>query len=390
MSVQGRNTPRIGRRVLPDAPDNPFRRRRESAVPDPETNLAGAGPQALLALLRAFPEPALLVGDDRRVLAINAAAGDLLGAAAVGNSVFAVLRQPEAMEALGRVLATPGAPAAEARVEHTTPAGETTYRMVVRRLDPQGGVAASLVTFNDVSHIEEAEQMRRDFVANVSHELRSPLTVLSGFIETLRGAARDDATARARFLEIMEQEAQRMNRLVDDLLSLSRVEVNERVRPRQEISLDEVLRATFAALRPQFEDNGITLDFDGGAVDHHLLGDRDQLTQVFHNLVENALKYGGAGGRVGVTVRRHERLPGFSGPVLAVEVMDRGEGIAPMHLPRLTERFYRVDTHRSREMGGTGLGLAIVKHIVNRHRGRLLIRSTPGEGSVFTVVLPVS
>lgn len=232
--------------------------------------------------------------------------------------------------------------------------------------------------------------MRRDFVANVSHELRSPLTVLSGFIETLQGSARDDAEARARFLAIMQQEAQRMNRLVGDLLSLSKVEANERIRPREQVAMGDVLRTTLAALRPQIEENGIAVDFDdrgGGAT---LLGDRDQLVQVFHNLIENAIKYGGAGGRVGLALRAHDRWPGFTGPVLAVAVSDNGEGIDPIHIPRLTERFYRIDSHRSRQMGGTGLGLAIVKHIVNRHRGRLGIESTRGQGTTFLVVLPRS
>jgi two-component system phosphate regulon sensor histidine kinase PhoR len=389
MSVEGRMPPRDGLPVGASMPDNPFRRRRESAMPDAGASADGPATKLAVALIEAFPEPALLVGMERRVLAANAAATDMLGRGTVGNSVFAVLRQPEAMETLNRVLSNDATAQAEARVEHATASGETTYRLVVRRLSPKTGLDAALVTFIDISHIEEAEQMRRDFVANVSHELRSPLTVLSGFIETLRGAARNDPEARERFLEIMEQEAQRMNRLVDDLLSLSRVEVNERVRPRHELELGQVLRATFAALRPQIEDNGITLAFDEGAGGHRITGDPDQLTQVFHNLVENAIKYGGAGGRIGVTVRRHDRMLGFSTAVLSVEVTDSGEGIDPVHIPRLTERFYRVDTHRSREMGGTGLGLAIVKHIVNRHRGRLVIRSTPGEGSVFTVLLPV-
>lgn len=358
-------------------------------MPETDASLSGGNAQLAIALLEAFPEPALLVGGEKRILAANPAATEMLGRGIVGNSVFAVLRQPEAMEALGRVLSNSATPEAEARMEHASASGETTYRLVVRRLSEKSGLNGALVTFIDISHIEEAEQMRRDFVANVSHELRSPLTVLSGFIETLRGAARNDAEARERFLVIMDQEAQRMNRLVDDLLSLSRVEVNERVRPRKEIELGSVLRATFAALRPQFEDNGISLQYDDGARAYTIAGDSDQLTQVFHNLVENAIKYGGSGGQIWVTMRQHDRMPGFSTPVISVEVRDQGEGIDPVHIPRLTERFYRVDTHRSREMGGTGLGLAIVKHIVNRHRGRLVIRSAPGEGSVFTVLLPI-
>lgn len=179
-----------------------------------------------------------------------------------------------------------------------------------------------------------------------------------------------------------------MNRLVDDLLSLSKVEANERVRPRATVSLIDVIRSTLAALRPQIEDNGIALTVDDSGGPFRVIGDHDQLTQVFHNLIENAIKYGGTGGHVGVVLTCHERWPGFTSPVISVEVSDRGEGIDPVHIPRLTERFYRVDSHRSRDLGGTGLGLAIVKHILNRHRGKLMIESTRGLGSTFTVILP--
>jgi two-component system, OmpR family, phosphate regulon sensor histidine kinase PhoR len=349
-------------------------------------------------LLRDLPEPLLLVGSDNRIVVANRAATDMLGEQLVGQSAYAAIRQPEALAALDRgqrraseTGATASPPrTAEARFIHTTASAETTFRMVVTPVDPGTGLSGVLVSFHDISHIEEAEQMRRDFVANVSHELRSPLTALAGFIETLRTTARDDAAARERFLEIMEQEAGRMTRLVSDLLTLSRVEVSERVRPRDEVQLEDAIRTTLAALRPQIEDSGIRLEFDPGEGGPRVLGDRDQLIQVFHNLIENAVKYGGSGGVVQVRVRENLRLPGFSGPVVAVDVIDHGEGIDPLHIPRLTERFYRVDTHRSREMGGTGLGLAIAKHIINRHRGRLTIRSTRGEGSTFTVLLPAA
>jgi two-component system phosphate regulon sensor histidine kinase PhoR len=217
-------------------------------------------------------------------------------------------------------------------------------------------------------------------VANVSHELRTPLTALLGFIETLRGAARDDAVARERFLGVMEREAARMNRLVSDLLQLSRVEAAERVRPADPVDLAQVLAMTLTAVRPLAEAAGVELVFDapGSLV---VPGDADQLTQVFQNLIENAVKYGGAGKRVTITLSQGDRGA-------EVAVRDLGEGIAAIHIPRLTERFYRVDSHRSREKGGTGLGLAIVKHIVNRHRGRLVIDSSEGKGSTFTVILP--
>ncbi len=354
--------------------------------------------RACAALLEALPEPVLLVGAENRILMANPAAADLLGEGLEGRPVLSVIRQPDAVAAVERALAPgPGAgPGAgegagarhEARFVLTTPAAETTFRMVAHRLDPAVGLEGVLISFLDVSHIEEAEQMRRDFIANVSHELRSPLTVLAGFIETLQGTARDDSAARERFLAIMADEAQRMNRLVADLLSLSKVEANERIRPRETVVLAEAVRATLAALRPQIEQFDIALSLEDGIGEAALLGDRDQLVQVFHNLVENAIKYGGPGARVGVALHSHDRWPGMPGEVLTVAVTDSGEGIDPIHLPRLTERFYRVDNHRSRQMGGTGLGLAIVKHIVNRHRGRLSVESRRGQGSTFMVILP--
>ncbi len=348
-------------------------------------------PADLNLLLAALPEPVILLRGDHRIVLANPGAEELLGRGLIGQSVFAVIRQPEALGAVERALGPDGATRgarSETRYIHTTAAAEITYRVVIHRLDPPARDFALAVSFLDISHIEEAEQMRRDFVANVSHELRSPLTVLTGFIETLQGAARDDAEARKRFLDIMAREAQRMNRLVDDLLSLSKVEANERVRPRATINLVDVIRTTLAALRPQIEDNSIALMLDDTGGPFRVIGDHDQLTQVFHNLIENAIKYGGAGRQVGVVLTRHDRWPGFFGPVISIEVSDRGEGIDPIHIPRLTERFYRVDGHRSREMGGTGLGLAIVKHILNRHRGKLMIESTRGIGSTFTVILP--
>ncbi|WP_338048860.1 ATP-binding protein [Rhodobaculum claviforme] len=342
------------------------------------------------ALLAGVPEPLLWVGAGNRIRMANPAAHELLGARLEGQSALLAIRQPEPVAALERAAAAAPGTRMEARYILTTPAAETIFRMVAHRLAPAGALEGVLVSFLDISHVEEAEQMRRDFVANVSHELRSPLTVLSGFIETLQGSARDDAPARERFLAIMAQEARRMNRLVGDLLSLSKVEANERVRPRDVVRMADVIGATLAALRPQIEEEGIRLSVRGLAPGEggELPGDRDQLEQVVHNLVENAIKYGGTGGAVRITLEAHASWPGFSGPVLTLAVADDGEGIDPIHLPRLTERFYRVDSHRSRQMGGTGLGLAIVKHIVNRHRGRLSIDSVRGKGTTFLLVLP--
>ena len=343
--------------------------------------------EPIAAVLSGIPEPVVLAGPDNRILAANRAATDALGPGLTGQPVHAVFRQPEALAALDRAAAT--GEETQARLNLPTRSFDAIYRMTVHPCSPAGGGAGlTVISLADVGHIEEAEQIRRDFVANMSHELRSPLTVLTGFIETLKGPARNDAEARARFLAIMEGEAQRMNRLIGDLLQLSRVEANQRVRPRDPVDVAEVVRATLTALRPQIEDRRLVAGFEAPQGALSVPGDRDQLVQVFHNLVENAIKYGGAGGGVWIAARIEPRLVGFSGPVVVVEVADRGEGIDPMHLPRLTERFYRVDSHRSRAMGGTGLGLAIVKHIVQRHRGRLSIRSARGEGSCFTVFLP--
>jgi two-component system phosphate regulon sensor histidine kinase PhoR len=233
-------------------------------------------------------------------------------------------------------------------------------------------------------------QMRRDFVANVSHELRTPLTALIGFLETLKGPARNDPEGQARFLSIMEAEAQRMNRLVDDLLSLSRVEAEERVRPTARINLGDLVRSTLHGLVPLAKDGGVTLEMALPAVPVTVPGDDDQLRQVLSNLVENAIKYSGTGAQVTVALSEPAYEPRVRTQGVRLTVSDTGDGIDPIHLPRLTERFYRVDGHRSREMGGTGLGLAIVKHIVNRHRGRLRIDSEPGQGTVFTVILPAA
>ena len=332
-------------------------------------------------LVAAVPLPVLVIGQSSRILAANPAAEARFGAGLTGRHYLMVLRQPVLQEAVEAGL--DGAETQSVRlVRPQGQGGDEVFRVTVAPLTRPAG---TVLTFEDITESEQVGQMRRDFVANVSHELRTPLTALSGFIETLGGAARDDAAARDRFLAIMAREAGRMNRLVQDLLHLSRVEAAERVRPTTRIDLQKVLATTLGSLRPLAEDAGVRLEVEGETGPLPLLADQDQMIQVLSNLIENAVKYGGAGGVVTLRLTR-DALPG--GPAIRVDVIDRGEGIDPVHLPRLTERFYRVDGHRSREKGGTGLGLAIVKHIVNRHRGRLRIDSTVGKGSVFSVLLP--
>ena len=348
----------------------------------------------IAAVLQAVPLPLLVVDGRARLIAANAAAEAMFGPDLLDRPFVTVLRHAGVIEALERVLAAgPGAGGAAARqVLNGTIAAQgrdLACEITITALEPALGRGA-MVALADTSRLAQAEQMRRDFVANVSHELRTPLTALLGFIETLRGPARNDAAARDRFLAIMEREAGRMNRLVADLLSLSRVEADERRRPGERLDLALLVRGVGATLSGTAEAAGVRLALEALDRPVWVSGDQDQLVQVFQNLVDNAVKYGASGGIVTLRLRHLPYEPVLRGPAVAVEVEDRGDGIDPLHLPRLTERFYRIDAHRSRAQGGTGLGLAIVKHIVNRHRGRLRIDSTPGEGSRFTVILPAA
>ncbi|MCH1466908.1 MAG: ATP-binding protein, partial [Rhodobacteraceae bacterium] len=247
----------------------------------------------------------------------------------------------------------------------------------------------TLLCFEDQSDREHVSQMRRDFVANVSHELKTPLTALLGFIETLNTSARADASARERFLKIMEREAQRMNRLVSDLLSLSQVEAVERMRPNEVVDVSRLLQETATTLAPVAEARGVRLHVVNADRLVKMAGDKDQLRQVFINLIENAIKYGGPNNEVSVTLSDIRYQTRLRCEGIAISVADKGPGIDALNIPRLTERFYRIDSHRSREMGGTGLGLAIVKHIVSRHRGVLKIDSAVGKGSEFKIILPI-
>ena len=340
--------------------------------------------------LDALPEPLLLLDADRKVVRANRAATSLLGGEVTGRHISASLRNPQLIEAVEQTVE-----GAEGRdIEFTLQAPvERTFAARVERLpEPREGGAAVLLALVDFTAVRRTDQMRADFVANASHEIRTPLATLMGFIETLQGSARDDAAARERFLAIMDQHSKRMARLVEDLLSLSRIEMNEHTPPTEAVSLPPLLANVRNTLAWRAEQRGVTVGIDAEEGLPPVIGNGDELTQVFLNLVDNAIKYGDEQDTVRVDVRRIAEAEaagwraGNDGAV-AVAVADRGGGIPREHLPRLTERFYRVDKARSRELGGTGLGLAIVKHIVNRHRGALTIDSAPGEGSTFTVYL---
>lgn len=329
------------------------------------------------SILETMPDPLILVGPGRAIIRANLAAQ-----ATFGTELSAVLRHPELRAAMERLSAS--GTAQEADITIAAPIKRQIHATVFRVV---GGRMAALLS--DRTRERAVEQMRADFVANASHELRTPLASLIGFIDTLRGPAADDPPAQARFLSIMSDQAERMNRLIDDLLSLSRIEMTEHRPPTDHVILPELLRFTAASFEPRVAARDITLQVIIDPALPAVVGDDDQVGQVLQNLIDNAVKYGKPGGMVRVTARPVD--PGGVWPPrpgVLLSVFNEGPGIPREHLPRLTERFYRVDTGRSRAVGGTGLGLAIVKHIVNRHRGRLVIESQEGEGATFNVWLP--
>ena len=339
-------------------------------------------PGVVRDVFECLADPVIVLGPSGHVVFANRASQGILGAQFERKHISAVLRTPSVLEAVDRALA--GGEGETVGFSFLVPV-ERHYEAYVTRVGRGGSPDAGLVLIqlHDITAIRRAEQMRADFVANASHELRTPLAAVGGFIDTLRGHAKDDAEARERFLDIMSVETGRMRRLIDDLLSLTRIELNEHNPPAGVADIDTIVRDAAAALAPLAAADNVTID-----VARHgqlfVKGDRDELIQVFQNLIHNAIKYGRSGGRVRVALGRE----GADRVYAAVE--DEGEGIPRDAIPRLTERFFRVDVKRSRERGGTGLGLAIVKHILNRHQGRLQIESTPGKGSIFTVFLPAA
>jgi two-component system, OmpR family, phosphate regulon sensor histidine kinase PhoR len=341
----------------------------------------------LRAVVAGLPDPVVALDRDGRVLAFNDRARALAPALRQGEPVAFALRMPELIEAIGRAAAE----GTEQRVVYSerVPIDRwfETIVMPVKREPTAAKPDFVLMTFHDLTPLRRVEEMRADFVANASHELRTPLAALLGFIETLQGSAREDTKARERFLAIMQEQARRMARLIDDLLSLSRIELNAHRRPDTPVDLVPIVRQVVDGLETLARDRGVTVHIDATKA-LPVLGDHDELLRIFENLVENALKYGAAGKRVDIKIGPGSSADGE--PEAQVSVRDYGPGIAPEHLPRLTERFYRVDVTESRAQGGTGLGLALVKHILNRHRGRLTIDSAPGAGAAFTIHLPTA
>ena len=335
-------------------------------------------------ILERLPDPLIVLAGDRDVRRTNAAAR-----MAYGDDMAAVLRNPDLRSAIERTFASGSVQTADLTLP--VPVERDVHASVVPMDPPLADGGRAIIVLSDRTRERMVERMRADFVANVSHELRTPLTSLIGFIETLRGPAADDPPAQARFLGIMAEQGARMNRLIDDLLSLSRIELTEHQPPAEMVDLKELLIRLVAGFEPRLGERNTSLDLRFAEALPPIAGDSDQIAQVVQNLLDNAMKYGKEGGTVGLTVDRASqdgRWPSRAGLVIAVS--DQGAGIPRDHIPRLTERFYRVDKGRSRAVGGTGLGLAIVKHIVNRHRGQLIIDSEIAVGTKVSVWLPLA
>jgi two-component system, OmpR family, phosphate regulon sensor histidine kinase PhoR len=337
-----------------------------------------------------LPDPLLLLDASARVVFANKAMREVVGTDRHNKPVSSVLRTPAVLNAIERTVAT-GEPTS---VAFSIPVPVVRhYQAYATRMEQSPHLTALLL--HDLTAVIRAEEARADFVANASHELRTPLAAVSGFIDTLKGHAKDDEEARVKFLDIMSEEAGRMRRLIDDLLSLTRIELNEHVPPSGTVDIAGLAHNAAAALQSLAKADNVTIAVADGADLPAIRGERDELIQLLQNLIHNAIKYGRDGGHVWVSFALAPSSvtpPGRrgGGAMVAVSVRDDGEGIPREAIPRLTERFYRVDVQRSRERGGTGLGLAIVKHIANRHGGRLTIESKPGEGSTFTVFLPTA
>ena len=398
----------------PDSAAGPSRSGGEAAPLRP-----GADYALLESLFEALDDPVLVVSGreaddiaDRRVVLANAAARELLRLPREGGLLVSVLREPAVLEAVdealfGGLTRTTDYAGVGAQTRH--------WRALTRPLAPADGRQRALVVLRDETEVRRMELMRVDFLANASHELRTPLASLAGFIETLKGHAREDPKARDRFLDIMAAQAERMSRLVGDLLSLSRIELNEHIPPSGRVDLARAAGDVVDAVSVLSAERKVRVALKDPSVSAPIHGDRDEIVQVIQNLVDNAIKYSPPGAEVQIELQPSVTLEQASAPwsggnrgagatrlplvtpdrepglrYAAVTVRDQGPGMDREHLPRLTERFYRVEGQKSGERAGTGLGLAIVKHIVNRHRGGLTVESAPGEGARFTAYFPVA
>ncbi|MEM6932893.1 MAG: ATP-binding protein [Pseudomonadota bacterium] len=370
-----------------EAPRHLPERSPATQPPRPDTGLA---PGEGRALLERLPLGIILIDGRGQILFANEQAEHVFGRTLLADQHGSSLRIPKIVEAIDSCVTHGHSNSVEFAMSRDADIRLRAHVMALTEPgDPDGAKAAPrvMLVMEDVTQMHKAVDLHRDFVANASHELKTPLSSITGIIQTLQGHAKGDATATERFLDMMAAQTDRMKRLVEDLLSLNRIELNERIPPRDRLPVRRIVWEVADALTSVAEDNDVTLEVDQASDLPHVLGNREELAQVFRNLIENAIKYGRPGTPVTVSV---EAPSDARAEMIGISICDHGPGIAREHIPRLTERFYRVSVSRSREKGGTGLGLAIVKHILNRHRGELEIRSEVGAGSTFTVWLPLT
>ncbi len=343
-------------------------------------------------LVDTLPDILIMVNDEKKVVRTNRAARAIFGQNLAGKTLSDVIPNSYLIDAISSVIQDLKGREIEFRIED--PLVRDFLAIIERFPVPTAGGISTVITMNDITELKSVEQMRADFVANASHELRTPLASIKGFVETLLGPAKDDEVAREEFLKIMLEQSDRMQQLIGDLLSLSKIEMNVHSVPVEPADLAAVIRKQAESLKRMADDKNIRLVTSLHDNLPQVKGEPNELAQVVHNLISNAIKYGFADSDVTITARVTTELPQDLNMrnltrVVALSVRDRGEGIPKQHLPRLMERFYRVDSARTRQVGGTGLGLAIVKGIIQRHRGAITIDSVVGEGTNFTVFLPI-
>ena len=339
------------------------------------------------SLVEGVLDPVIVVAQERTIIYANTAAEQALENLKVNENLSISLRHPEILQSVDAVLG--GEDEKLGEITFTSPIPRTfefQVKMINIFVEEQG---LAMLAMRDITYLKSADQMRQDFVANVSHELRSPISSLVGIIETLQGSASKDPVSQKKFLKIMSEEAARMSRLIDDLLSLSRVEVTEHVPPDEKIKLPDIVGSAVEILRGIANKKNMTIRFEEKSELFEILGDQDELMEVFQNLIDNGIKYGDENSEIEISIEKVDRVPETDMPGVCISFKNKGDGIDEEHLPRLTERFYRADKARSRNTGGTGLGLAIVKHIVSRHRGHLAIESFPGDTTTVSVFLPL-
>jgi two-component system phosphate regulon sensor histidine kinase PhoR len=338
-------------------------------------------------LIKEFPDPAILTDGLTRVLAFNSPAFYLLNNLKRDELISSATRDSNLLRAIENTVEK------RAKTSVNITLGTSSGKNIEATIIPiQPELAREIkpkifIHIRDMSEQERLAKTRMAFIANASHELRTPLASMSGFIETLQTTAREDVRAREEFLGIMAEQAQRMTRLINDLLSLSRLEMNAAPLPDMKVDITATVNSVIDALGPLAEENGVKIKTRGLTEPLHASGDKDELVQAFQNIIINAIRYGAKGGKI---IVKAARTPATEENLryVSISVTDFGPGIDKKHLPRLTERFYRIDKVDSRAKGGTGLGLAIAKHAIERHRGKLKIHSKPGHGATFTITLP--